>query len=78
MYYSMIHSNDDGNDDDDNQGGTGVKVTEASNEKNVDDYMHDDANEVSEDDDGEGEIVNDQNVDEVEKLILRIELDVEE
>ncbi|XP_022031653.1 RNA-binding protein 33-like [Helianthus annuus] len=40
-------------------GGTGVTVTEASNEKNVDDYMNDDANEVLENADGEGENVND-------------------
>ncbi|MFS8003098.1 hypothetical protein Hanom_Chr13g01209911 [Helianthus anomalus] len=60
------HSSD--NDDDDDQGGTGVTITEASNEKNVDEYMNDDANEVSEDADGEGENVNDQNVDNVEKV----------
>ncbi|MFS7929009.1 hypothetical protein Hanom_Chr04g00327541 [Helianthus anomalus] len=77
VFSASSHSDDDDNDDDDNKGGTGVKVTEASNEKNVDDYMHDDANEVSEDADGEGEKVDDQNVDEVEKLILRIEPEVE-
>ncbi|XP_035838741.1 glutamic acid-rich protein-like [Helianthus annuus] len=73
VFYASSHSDDDDNDDDDNQGGTGVKVTEASNERNVDDYMNDDANEVSKDADGEGE-----NVNEVEKLILRIVPDVEE
>ncbi|XP_035843917.1 protein PFC0760c-like [Helianthus annuus] len=78
VFSASSHSDDDDNDDDDNQGGTGVKVTEASNEKNVDDYMNDDTNEVSEDADGEGENVNDQNMDEVEKLILHIEPEVEE
>ncbi|MFS7997517.1 putative acting on peptide bonds (peptidase) [Helianthus anomalus] len=62
------HSSD--NDDDDDQGGAGVTVTEASNEKDVDDYMNDDANEVSEDADGEGENVNDQN--KREKLSIHI------
>ncbi|XP_022019201.1 prothymosin alpha-A-like [Helianthus annuus] len=38
---------DDGNDDDD-QGATGIKVTEASNEEKIDEYLHDDANEESE------------------------------
>ncbi|XP_022024559.1 protein PFC0760c-like [Helianthus annuus] len=78
VFSASSHSDDDDNDDDDNQGGTGVKVTEASNEKNVDDYMNDDANEVSKSADGEGEQVGDQNVDESEKLILHIEPDVEE
>ncbi|MFS8022001.1 hypothetical protein Hanom_Chr16g01434271 [Helianthus anomalus] len=38
---------DDGNDDDD-QGSTCIKVTEASNEEKIDEYLHDDANEESE------------------------------
>ncbi|MFS7977998.1 putative acting on peptide bonds (peptidase) [Helianthus anomalus] len=76
VFSASSHSSD--NDDDDDQGGTGVTVTEASNEKNVDDYMNDDVNEVSEDADGEVEQVDDQNVDKVEKLILRIKPDVEE
>ncbi|MFS8007807.1 hypothetical protein Hanom_Chr14g01265341 [Helianthus anomalus] len=69
-------SHDDGNDDGDNQGGTGIKVTEALNEKNVDDYMNDDVNEVSEgaDRDGEhplieeGEIRHTYTLDEVLKM----------
>ncbi|XP_021991526.1 MATH and LRR domain-containing protein PFE0570w-like [Helianthus annuus] len=73
---------DDEEDDDDEKvflrGGTCVTTTEASNEKTVDDYMNDDANEVSEGADGEGEHVDDQSVDQVEKLILRIEPHVEE
>ncbi|XP_022019799.1 aspartic and glutamic acid-rich protein-like [Helianthus annuus] len=70
-------SHSDGDDDDD-QGGTGVTVTEASSEQNVDDYMHDDANEDHESAESEGEQVDDQNVDKVEKLILRLEPEVEE
>ncbi|MFS7945248.1 hypothetical protein Hanom_Chr06g00521941 [Helianthus anomalus] len=46
--------------------------------RNVDDYLHDDANEEPENADVEGENVDDQNVDEVEKLIMRIQPDVEE
>ncbi|XP_022014683.1 FK506-binding protein 5-like [Helianthus annuus] len=76
--FSASSHSDDGNDDDDSQGGTGVKVTEASNEQNVDDYMHDDANEDHESAEGEGEQVDDQNVDTVEKLILRLEPEIEE
>ncbi|MFS7966372.1 hypothetical protein Hanom_Chr09g00772991 [Helianthus anomalus] len=75
---SASSHSDDGNDDDDDQGGTGVKVTKASNEQNVDDYMHDDANEDNENAESEGEQVDDQNIDKVEKLILRLEPDVEE
>ncbi|XP_022020239.1 MATH and LRR domain-containing protein PFE0570w-like [Helianthus annuus] len=78
VFSASSHSSDDDNDDDDNQGDTGVTVTEASGEQNVDDLMNDDANEVSEGADGEGEHVDDQNVDQAEKLILRIEPDVEE
>ncbi|MFS7996065.1 hypothetical protein Hanom_Chr12g01125451 [Helianthus anomalus] len=78
VFSASSHSSDDENDDDDNQGGIGIRVTEASNEKNVNDLMKDDANEVSEGADGEGEHVDDQNVDQVEKLILRIEPHVEE
>ncbi|XP_022024436.1 glutamic acid-rich protein-like [Helianthus annuus] len=78
VFSASSHGSDDDNDDDDNQGGTGVTVTEASKEQNVDDLMNDDANEVSGEADGEGEHVDDQNVDQVEKLILRIEPHVEE
>ncbi|XP_022025105.1 DNA ligase 1-like [Helianthus annuus] len=64
--------------DDEEEGGTGIKVSEASNEQNVEDYLHDDANEEPEDATGEEENVGDQNVDKREKLILRIEPEVEE
>ncbi|XP_022040926.1 glutamic acid-rich protein-like [Helianthus annuus] len=74
VFSASSHSDDD---DDDGQGGTSVKVTEVSNEENVDDYLHDDVNEEPEDAKGEGENVDDQNV-ESERLILRLEPDVEE
>ncbi|XP_022030948.1 BAG domain-containing protein Samui-like [Helianthus annuus] len=76
VFSASSHSDDDNNDD--GQGGTGIKVTEASTEENVDDYLQDDANEEPEDATGEGEHVNDQNVDDYEKLILCLEPDVEE
>ncbi|XP_022024167.1 kinesin-related protein 4-like [Helianthus annuus] len=75
VFSASSHSDDD---DDDGQCGTGVKVTEASNEQNVDDYLHDDVNEEPESAKGEGENVDDQNVDKREKLILRLEPEVEE
>ncbi|XP_021992495.1 glutamic acid-rich protein-like [Helianthus annuus] len=78
VFSASSHDDDDGNDDDDGQGGTGFKVTEASNEENVEDYLHDDANEEPEDATGEGENVEDQNVEKREKLILRQEPEVEE
>ncbi|XP_021991822.1 uncharacterized protein LOC110888611 [Helianthus annuus] len=76
VFSTSSHSDDD--DDDNSQGGKGVKVTEASNDENVDDYLHDDVNEEPEDATGEGENVDDQNVDKSERLILRLEPDVEE
>ncbi|XP_022041363.1 putative uncharacterized protein DDB_G0270496 [Helianthus annuus] len=76
VFSASSHSDDD--NDDDGEGGTGVKVTEASNEENVDDYLHDDVNEEPEDATSEGENVDDQNVDKREKLILRLEPEVEE
>ncbi|XP_021996082.1 titin homolog [Helianthus annuus] len=75
IFSASSHSDND--NDDDGQGGTGIKVTTASNEENVDDYLRDDANEEPENAEGEGENVDDQNV-ESERLILRLEPDVEE
>ncbi|MFS7908205.1 hypothetical protein Hanom_Chr01g00080471 [Helianthus anomalus] len=75
VFSASSHSDDD---DDDGQDGTGIKVTKASNEENVDDYLHDDVNEEPEDATREGENVDDQNVDKREKLILRLEPEVEE
>ncbi|MFS7946779.1 hypothetical protein Hanom_Chr06g00540291 [Helianthus anomalus] len=72
---------DDGNDDND-QGSAGIKVTEASNEEKINEYLHDDANEETENAEGEGEFdeseKDDENVDHVSRLILRLEHGVEE
>ncbi|KAM0049793.1 hypothetical protein Hdeb2414_s0008g00290121 [Helianthus debilis subsp. tardiflorus] len=76
VFSASSHSDDD--DDENGQGGSGVKVTEASNEQNVDDFLHDDVNEEPECAEGEGENVEDQNVDKREKLILHLEPEVEE
>ncbi|XP_021979907.1 glutamic acid-rich protein-like [Helianthus annuus] len=62
VFSASSHSDDD--DDDNGQGGTSVKVTEASNEENVDDFLHDDVNEEPEGAEGEGE--NYKYVDEVD------------
>ncbi|XP_022007487.1 uncharacterized protein LOC110906698 [Helianthus annuus] len=78
VFSASSHGSGNDNDDDDNQGGTGVTTTEASKEKNVDDYMNDGANEEIEEADGKGEHVDNQNIDQAEKLILRIEPHVEE
>ncbi|KAJ0913219.1 hypothetical protein HanRHA438_Chr06g0283111 [Helianthus annuus] len=79
--FSASHDYDDGYDDD-NQGGTGIKVTEVTTEENVDDYLHDDANEEPEDAESEGEPDDTKNVDDsddhVSRLILRLEHGVEE
>ncbi|XP_022040466.1 MATH and LRR domain-containing protein PFE0570w-like [Helianthus annuus] len=69
-------------DHDDDQGSTGIKITEASNEEKIDEYLHDDANEEPENAEGEGEPDDTKNVDESEdhvtRLILRLEHGVEE
>ncbi|XP_021995471.1 histone H2A.Z-specific chaperone CHZ1-like [Helianthus annuus] len=80
-----VHSDDDedddGNDDVD-QGNIGIKVTEASQEENIDEYLQDDANEEPKNAGGKGEHDDAEKVDEdVEKgtgLILHLEHDVEE
>ncbi|XP_021985208.1 protein PFC0760c-like [Helianthus annuus] len=76
VFSASSHGSD--NDDDDAQGGMGIKVTEASNERTVDDLMNDFVNEETGGAEGKGEHGDDQNVDQVEKLILRIEPHVEE
>ncbi|XP_021975462.1 FK506-binding protein 5-like [Helianthus annuus] len=81
VYYVHSDDDDDGNGDND-QGTSGIKVTEASNEENIDDYLQDDANEESEKAGGEGKHGDsekvDENVDKGTGLILRLEHDVEE
>ncbi|MFS7936597.1 hypothetical protein Hanom_Chr05g00417451 [Helianthus anomalus] len=76
VFSASSHSSD--NDDDDNQGGAGITMSEASKYQNADDYMNDEANEEIEEADGKGEHGDDQNVDQVEMLILRLEPHVEE
>ncbi|MFS7988330.1 hypothetical protein Hanom_Chr11g01033491 [Helianthus anomalus] len=66
-------SHGSGNDDDDAQGGMGVKVSEASTEKTIDDLMNDSVNEESGGADGKGESGDVQNVQQAEKLILRLD-----
>ncbi|KAJ0448025.1 hypothetical protein HanRHA438_Chr17g0819701 [Helianthus annuus] len=80
--YSASGDDDDNGNDCDDQGSTGIKVTEASDEEKIDEYLHDDANEEPENASGEGEHDNtkkdDENVDHMSKLILCIEHGVEE
>ncbi|XP_021991111.1 WEB family protein At4g27595, chloroplastic-like [Helianthus annuus] len=75
VFSASSHSDDD--NDDDGQGGTGIKVTEVSNEENIDDSLRDDANEEP-DAEGEGENVDYKNVDDSERLILRLKPDIKE
>ncbi|XP_022040087.1 uncharacterized protein LOC110942621 [Helianthus annuus] len=78
VFSASSHGSDDDNDDDDNQGGMGIKVTEQSSERNVDDYLNDSVNEETWEAKGKGEHGNDQNVEHVEKLILRLDTNMEE
>ncbi|XP_022015044.1 eukaryotic translation initiation factor 5B-like [Helianthus annuus] len=80
-----VHSDDDDDDDgndDADQGNSGIKVTEALQEENIDEYLQDDANEEPENAGGKGEHGDAENVDEIidqrAGLILRLEHDVEE
>ncbi|XP_021991771.1 histone chaperone RTT106-like [Helianthus annuus] len=52
-FSASSHGSD--NDDDDAQGGMGIKVTEASNERTVDDFLNDSVNEESCGAEGKGE-----------------------
>ncbi|MFS7912584.1 hypothetical protein Hanom_Chr02g00131691 [Helianthus anomalus] len=70
-----VHSDDDDDDDgndDADQGNSGIKVTEASNEENIDEYLQDNANEEPENAGGNGEHGDaekvDENVDQVEQV----------
>ncbi|XP_022040413.1 FK506-binding protein 5-like [Helianthus annuus] len=71
VFSTSSHGSD--NDDDDAQGGTGVKVSEASTEKTVDDLMNDSVNEESGGAEGKGESSEAQNVQQAKKLILRLD-----
>ncbi|MFS7977956.1 hypothetical protein Hanom_Chr10g00910041 [Helianthus anomalus] len=78
----MMSHDDDDDGNDDGQGSIGIKVTEASTEENVDDYLHDDANKEPENVESEGELDDTKNLEEnndhVSWLILRLEHNVEE
>ncbi|XP_035845255.1 stress response protein NST1-like [Helianthus annuus] len=70
---SSVHGSDDDNDDDDAQGGMGIKVTEASNERTIDDFLNNTMNEETGGAEGKGESSDAQNVEHVEKLVLRLD-----
>ncbi|XP_022024605.1 glutamic acid-rich protein-like [Helianthus annuus] len=76
VFSASSHGSD--NDDDDAQGGMGIKVTEQSSQGTFDDFLNDSVNEETGGAEGKGEHGDDQNVDQVEKLILRIKPHVEE
>ncbi|XP_035844684.1 protein bfr2-like [Helianthus annuus] len=71
VFSASSHGSD--NDDDDAQDGMGIKVTEASKERTVDDLMNDSVNEETWGAEGKGESGDAQNVEHVEKLILRLD-----
>ncbi|XP_035842235.1 glutamic acid-rich protein-like [Helianthus annuus] len=71
VYSASSHGSDD--DDDDAQGGTGLKVSEASAEQNVDNLMNDSMNEESGGADRQGESGDAENVLQAHKLILRLD-----
>ncbi|XP_022032092.1 glutamic acid-rich protein-like [Helianthus annuus] len=73
VFSASSHGSGKDDDDDDAQGGTGLKVTEASSEQNVDDLMNDSVNEESGEGDGKGESSDTQNVQQAAKLILRLD-----
>ncbi|KAJ0920343.1 hypothetical protein HanRHA438_Chr05g0240271 [Helianthus annuus] len=80
--YSVHSDNDDDGNDNADQGNSGIKVTEASQEENIDEYLQDDANEEPENAGGKGEHGDAENVDEIvgqgAGLILHLEHDVED
>ncbi|XP_021996003.1 glutamic acid-rich protein-like [Helianthus annuus] len=76
VFSASSHGSD--NDDGDAQGGMGIKVNEQSSERTVDDFLNDTVNEETGGAEGKGEHGDDQNVKQVEKLILRLETDMEE
>ncbi|XP_022003488.1 prothymosin alpha-A-like [Helianthus annuus] len=62
VYSASSHGSCKDDDDDDAQGGTGLKVTEASTEQSVDNLMNDSVNEESGGADRQGESGDVQNV----------------
>ncbi|XP_022007903.1 MAP7 domain-containing protein 1-like [Helianthus annuus] len=72
MFEEETHLEELMDDDDDAAGGTGLKVTEASTEKKVDDLMNDSVNEESGEASGKGESSKSQIVEHSEKLFLSL------
>ncbi|XP_035845257.1 intracellular protein transport protein USO1-like [Helianthus annuus] len=72
--YSASNHSSKGNDDDDAVGGSGVRVTEASNEKVVEDLLNDTINEESGEAEGKGESSKTQIVEHHEPLFLRLDV----
>ncbi|MFS7915702.1 hypothetical protein Hanom_Chr02g00168341 [Helianthus anomalus] len=73
VFSASSHGSDKDDDDDDAQGGRGLRVTEASTKKNVDDLMNDSVNEESGEADRKWESSDAQNVDYIEKNVLRLD-----
>ncbi|MFS7909559.1 hypothetical protein Hanom_Chr02g00095981 [Helianthus anomalus] len=73
VFSASSHSSQDDDDDDDATGGTGVRVTDASNEKVVDDLMNDTVNEENDESDGKGESDQNQIVEHYEPLYLNLD-----
>ncbi|KAF5818910.1 hypothetical protein HanXRQr2_Chr02g0071521 [Helianthus annuus] len=73
VFSASSHSSK-GNDDDDAAGGSGVRVTEAANEKVVDDLMNDTVNEESGEASGKGESDKTQIVEHSEPSFLRLDV----
>ncbi|XP_022030581.1 MATH and LRR domain-containing protein PFE0570w-like [Helianthus annuus] len=76
VFSASSHGSD--NDDDDAQGGMGIKMTEQSSQRTVDDFLNNSVNEETGRAEGKGEHGDDKNVKHVEKLILRLDTDMEE
>ncbi|MFS8006191.1 putative levansucrase [Helianthus anomalus] len=73
VFSASSHSSQN-DDDDDATGGTGVRVTDASNEKVVDDLMNDTVNEENDESDGKGESDQNQIVEHYEPLFLNLDV----
>ncbi|KAJ0618980.1 hypothetical protein HanHA89_Chr02g0066181 [Helianthus annuus] len=72
IFSASSHGSQD-DDDDDATGGTGVRVSDASNDKVVDDLMDDTVNEENDESDGKGESDQNQIVEHYEPLYLNLD-----
>ncbi|KAJ0447992.1 hypothetical protein HanRHA438_Chr17g0819101 [Helianthus annuus] len=77
VYSASSHSSKGGDDDDDAAGGSGVRVTEASKEKVVEDLLNDTVNEESGEAERKGESSKTQIVEHHEPLFLRLDVYME-